>query len=294
MLAMWSLNTSTTTGTGALTLSTVSGSPSLSDSIPVGVHFYYVIANDSDNSPYEAGLGYLSNSVTLQRSVIFGTYSSGVFSNSNLTPLNLPAGTKKVYSSLHASAVQTAWPCGNKNAGVGLSKLIHSAHLTNNSASSTAGVTNANYLFLIPFELKASIDLTGLGVRCGTGVASTTIRLGVYSCGADGHANKLIAETTDLSTATSGVDVIGSVTQQRLIAGLYYVALVSNGTPSLGRVDGSGSVLTCLGPNATNLMSTTLGMRSSYTYGAMPSTAPSSGFTILTSNNVPTIFMRFA
>lgn len=294
MLALWSLNTTTTTGTGALTLSTVSGFPSLSDTIGIGVHFYYVISNDSDNSPIEAGMGYLSDSTTLQRSKVFATYNSGVFVNTNASVVSLASGTKKVYSSIHSAAVQTAWPAANSIADLGLQKFTHSAHLSNTNSSSTAGITVANNLYIIPFELKVGMDLTGLGVRCGTGIASSTIRLGVYSVGPDGNANKLIAETTDLSTATSGVDVIGSVTRQRLVAGLYYVSFVTTHTPSLGRVDGAGSVMSAMGPNTGNLMSTVLAMRTSYAYGALPSTAPTSGFIIINSNIVPTIFMRYA
>ena len=67
MLANWVRATSSTTGTGNLTLSSVSGYPQPSGAFAVGQRWAYCLLDDSTGKPIEAGIGYLSAATTFVR-----------------------------------------------------------------------------------------------------------------------------------------------------------------------------------------------------------------------------------
>jgi hypothetical protein len=88
------METSTTTGTGAVTLAgAVSGFQTFADDIPTNISVPYAIeAVDSNGNPtgeWETGSGYLSSSSVFVRDVVFES------SNAN-APVNFAAGTKRV------------------------------------------------------------------------------------------------------------------------------------------------------------------------------------------------------
>lgn len=87
--------TTTTTGTGDLTLAgAVSQFRTFNAAFGTNAWFYYCI-QDADGAAYEVGRGYLSGSTTLVRSVVF------VSSNSNAA-VTLSAGTHTVFCTLAA------------------------------------------------------------------------------------------------------------------------------------------------------------------------------------------------
>jgi hypothetical protein len=92
--------TSTTTGTGNLTLAgAVSQFQSCNTAFGLNVYFQYAIVGQT-GTEWEAGLGYLSGTTTLVRDRV---YSS---SNSNAL-VSLSAGTKDVFCTLLAEEVVT-------------------------------------------------------------------------------------------------------------------------------------------------------------------------------------------
>ena len=83
--------TSTTTGTGNLTTSSVNGRVTFSTAYSTGSTtnvFYYFIANESA-AEWEIGLGHMSASTTLVRDTVM------LSSNSNAA-VNFSAGTKRI------------------------------------------------------------------------------------------------------------------------------------------------------------------------------------------------------
>lgn len=85
--------TTTTTGTGSLTLAGAStGFRSFNSALGTNVWFYYAI-EDADGAAWEVGRGYLSGSTTLVRSVIHQSSNSG-------NAINLSAGTHTVFCTL--------------------------------------------------------------------------------------------------------------------------------------------------------------------------------------------------
>src|SRR4051812_15492834 len=99
-LGNWIRQTTTTTGTGNLTLSTASGWAPFSSQFStgadgVGDNFYYVVLDDSTGAPYEAGIGRMSDATTLVRVRILASMPSGTYSAAN-SAMTLAAGTKRV------------------------------------------------------------------------------------------------------------------------------------------------------------------------------------------------------
>jgi len=103
-------DTTTTTGTGAITLSNTVAATApantttfASQFAPTGVYpvgnIFYAI---SDGSNIEIGLGTLTSATNLTRDYILGSYTGGSISlataNVNATHVNFAAGTKQVYS----------------------------------------------------------------------------------------------------------------------------------------------------------------------------------------------------
>lgn len=84
-------DSSTTTGTGSLTLSGTAptGYQDFNAAVGVGPSFYYCISS-SGSAEWEVGIGYLSASTTLVRDTILSSSNSG-------SVVNLSSGTKDVY-----------------------------------------------------------------------------------------------------------------------------------------------------------------------------------------------------
>lgn len=85
--------TSTTTGTGALTLANMAagtGFTGFSTAFSTGATnlFFYVITQDGD---WEAGVGYMSAATTLVRNTVLASSNAGAL-------VNFPAGTKYVFN----------------------------------------------------------------------------------------------------------------------------------------------------------------------------------------------------
>ena len=293
-LANWARVTTTTTGTGNLTLSAVTGYPTLNDVVGTNRRFSYAILLDSDGTPIEEGIGYLSASTTLVRERVTATYASSTYDDTSPSAVSLAAGTYRVISSGSADVIQGAALNVNRNASVGSQKLIPSQHMTANNASSTGYTCVVNRLVYVPFYLGTSAEIDALGIRVGTGAASSSVRLGIYDIDATGHPNKLLGETGALASATSSTDVIGTIgTPIRLQPGWYYTAIVSDGTPAVGRIDVGGTMAPFIGAATGNLMSTIGYFYATHAFGALPSTAQTTSLTTVTINTgAPTVLAR--
>lgn len=117
-------DTTTTTGTGAITLAGVvpagapAGSTTFAQQFGSGAqsapgNTFYAIIDGSGN--IEVGLGTFNGSTTLTRDYVLGTYTGGVISLATQvapgTQLNFAAGTKNVYSNTNLFAQSVAAWC---------------------------------------------------------------------------------------------------------------------------------------------------------------------------------------
>lgn len=291
----WAKQTTTTTGTGNLTVSSVSGYPTFSNVFAVSQRFpYAILDNSSPPQPIEEGIGYLSASTTLVREKILATYSGGTFDDISPSAVSLSAGTYNVIAPVLAELVAVASKGVNRNASLGYQKMLFSQHFAVHNASSTGYTAVANRLVIVPLWLNCSAECDALGVRVGTGVASTNIRLGIYDMMSDGHPGKLLGETGALASATSGVDVIGTLGATiRLNPGWYFTAFVSDGAPAIGRVTAGGEIFNNMGCASGNLMQAVGAFYATHTFGALPDPAPTTSLTTITAGAAyPAVALR--
>jgi hypothetical protein len=101
MFGNWIKENTTTSGTGTMTLSAVTGFERFSDAFSVGDLVYYEIR---DGNNREAGIGTLGASNTLARTTVLETLVAGTRSTAG-TALTLSGGTAEVYCALMAQGV---------------------------------------------------------------------------------------------------------------------------------------------------------------------------------------------
>lgn len=217
--------TTTTSGTGTVTLSAVTGRPRFSSVAAVGDLVPYAM---KDGNNWEWGMGTVSATNTLARSVILATYVSGTYDNTSPTAITLSGGTVDVYLAPVAEAISPGMPV--VSSAYGRKGVFSPAWST--YPSSTQGLT-ADRLYLMPFKVDSAYDVNGFYVRMtASGAASTKARIGLYRMKSDGQPGTLVCETADIDTSVAAAVLSPAVTQVRVNPGWYYVAIVSTGTPT--------------------------------------------------------------
>ena len=116
--------TSTTTGTGNITLAGVptgQGTVTFDTGIGTGNTTYYAIHNQG-TAEFEVGLGTLSGATTLERTTVLDN------SDGNTSPITLSAGTKDVFCTLPAVKAVYLYnngdPVGAASAGFALAMAV--------------------------------------------------------------------------------------------------------------------------------------------------------------------------
>ena len=233
-LGNWIYQTTTTTGTGDLTLSSVTGWATFASQFSVGADgigdlFYYAIIDDTLGTPLEAGIGRLTASTTLTRVRILASIVAGAYAETN-TPVTLGAGTKRVECVDLAMARPVTIP------GIRLgstSRLLPSGSFRTAPGNSKA--ISAGTLQVIPFELKTPTLVTGMGVFVTTGAVASTVRMGLYRLTANLEPGGLIDQTGDVASTAAGeaISAFAGGTR-RLKPGWYYAAVKPfGGNPSI-------------------------------------------------------------
>lgn len=245
MLGNGILETTTTTGTGDLTTSAVTGRPRFTDKFTANAteasagHFYYaILTNDSTPQFIESGIGYMSATGTLKRAVILSTYASSTYNDTTATAATLAAGTKNVICTGEAGALVGAMP-GMTNANSAL-RYAYSAHAFSTGGSGALAVT-ANLLYLQPFLHTSARPIDALFIRCSSG-AAVGAQIGLYECNRDGTAGrKIMGSTSDTAMSGGNVYAITTGGPVRLAPGWYYMGFVGGslsvniqGTTNLG------------------------------------------------------------
>ncbi len=273
MLANWirHTTTTTTTGPGPLTVVSVAGYPGYYETIGVNRRAPYCIL-DSTGAPVEEGIGYLSDATTWVREKITATYANSALFTVNPSAVTLPAGTYQLICPVSAIGVLGAAKGFNRAVtGASLQKLFFSQHMAVHNASSNGIALAPNRLTVVPCWLTASLEGDALGVRIGTGVTGTSVRMGLWDLGSDQHPAKLLGETAPLASATSGVDLIGTIAAvQRLHPGWYALGIVSNGAPTVGMMTTGGQSQSFLGSSGANMLLAQGSFVVDWTFGPLP------------------------
>ena len=286
----WARCTTTTATSGNLTLSSVSGYPTINDVVGQGQRFAYAILDDSTGAPLEAGIGYLSASTTMVREKVTETYSSGVYDNTSPAALTLAAGTKRVIVTALTRSVMSPLPY--LGSGAGYKGVSNGALIGTVGAGSYNDQDTSGRLNIFPWIHEYGGEVDAFIINCTTAQAGKILRIGLYRVGSDGNPAGLIVESGSIDVATTGVKT-STFTAQVLAPGHYWIACLSDATAALytGSTGTAGSALR--GPasigNSINDLAVA-GYALSVSTTAMPSTCPAITWTA--NLNVPHILIR--
>ncbi len=230
MLANAIIETTTTTGTGDLTTSAVTGRPRFTDKFTSNSteasadHFYYaILTQDATPQFIESGIGYMSATGTLKRSVVLSTYASSTYTDVSATAISLASGTKNVICTGECGAAGGLALPGVDTSNSAL-RWISSNHVGSIVYGGTLTMT-ANRLYMQPFLYAGSKSVDALAFRNSTGTGN--VRIGLYTCNRDGTVGrKIMGSTADTATAAGTTYTITTGGPIRLTPGWYYMGIV--------------------------------------------------------------------
>jgi hypothetical protein len=230
MLGNWINQTTTTTGTGALTLAAVSGFPPASSQFATNERFQYAILDDATGAPLERGLGYLDGSGNLVREKPLSAMVAGVYSGVAVAAVTLPAGAKRVICTPGAHA-QVSCPAGMWAPGTGY-RAYGDAHM---SVSPGNNALQADRVYLVPFLAALDSDIDAVLIRVTTaGAAGKLATAAIYSVGLDGLPGVKLVESAPVAIDTIGVKAISFSAMRP--PPRFFVALLCDGAPSIQHV----------------------------------------------------------
>lgn len=243
MLANAIKQTTTTTGTGNLTLAAVAGYVEFSDAFALNQPFFYALVN-AVNQLVETGIGYLSTSTTLVRAKITSTFSGGTYTDEGASAASL-TGTTTVLCTPQAASIESMLPTVDGTTA-GINRFVSSA--ARNLATATVGLTT-NRCYYLPFLLRTGATINSLACNVTTaGATGVVARLGIYALSVDGYIGTQLATTADIAMDTTGVKNASLAAPITLPPGWYYVAIVASGSPGVTTWNGSGTNLIGGGP----------------------------------------------
>lgn len=248
MLGFGGKQTTATTGTGALTLSAVSGYPTLNDIFGVGPFFEYSLL-DSNGAPLEHGIGHLSSSTVLVRDFPQQTYASSTYDDTSPSAVSL-AGTTTVIGAAGPAGLQGAGFAIDGNSA-NVTRYFWSPH-NQFSLGSSWKTLGALTVYYVPFYNMFGIVITRLGFQVHTAAAAGKNALaGIYACKTNGYIGDLISTTGNIAVATTGFKN-GTISARFFPPGWYYMAFQSDGTPAI-ETYAAGGIANALMPTPLGL-----------------------------------------
>ena len=232
--------TTTTTGTGNLTLSAVAGFAEFSDWFPVNRPISYALL-DSNGLFLEAGIGYLNGSGELVRARVQATLTSGVGDDTNPTAFSL-TGTTTVICTAHSGTIQPAQ--ANIDSVSSIGRFVGPANAVQTGVGASMMLNRCTYT---PFHLRMGMTLASMGLQVTTAQAGGVIKIGLYAMSADGYIGPQIAVgAADIDASTTGFKSVSVANQIYLPPGDYFTATVASGSASAPAVachNGTGTLL---------------------------------------------------
>jgi len=221
-----------TTGTGALTISAATGFVRFSQKHTVGSDylFPYTII-DSSGAPLEGGLGYLSATSTLVRAVVQWTYSAGVYLDIGATALSL-TGANSVICSQPWQAIRSSayFGCQYNHTTAAYKTLTNSASST--YASGINMWSNNNRMHYWPILLEEGGICDGFTFSGVANAASYEIAIGLYTLRSNGLPGSLLASTGKVvpvaASAPQSFPFVSSAVA--VMPGVYYIGAVVTST----------------------------------------------------------------
>lgn len=246
MLGNGILETTTTTGTGSLTTSAVTGRPRFTDKFAANAteasagHFYYaILSQDSPPKLYETGIGYMSAVGTLVRAPLM-TYDAGTLVDTGtVTAATLPSGTKNVICTGESgSAGGLAIPAIDSS--LSASRIVYSDHIITQQYGGTLTVI-ANRLYLQPYLFSGSRPVDAIFFR--NSLSSGNVRVALFECNRDGTPGRKIMGSTADQAVTAGIAYnVPTGGPARIPPGWYYIGYVADSGVTMN-VSSAGWVL---------------------------------------------------
>lgn len=248
MLDVGIKETTTTTGTGAVTLSAVPGFVRVSDAFGVGDPVSYCITSGNDR---EWGIGVVGAGNTMSRTEVIARLVSGVLTEDGATAINL-TGTSEVVVTQHNASPAMAEPMVRTPvAAVHLSTILKAGVV-----GSTIGLT-ANRLYAMPFVAPAFCAPTGYGLVVTTAVAGTAYVGVADSVGtrAGGYKPGRLIGYGSMSVGTTGIKTdTASTPPPRLKPGHLYWMLLTCSSAATIRALASANLPPVLGLSSADAL----------------------------------------
>jgi hypothetical protein len=211
-------------GTGAQTLSAVSGSPTIYQSVGViGLPFSYSARDPSTKAPLEAGIGVLTDATTMTRTPRATWDGSGTPTRINPTAVSLPAGA--LIDLAPQAATVGAAPTTIDSANTTGRNLLPEQRT---HPSSTIGLT-ALRLYWLPFKVGLGGVANSLAINVTTAATSGGLaQLGLYAFSPSGGIGPKLAETGQFAVDTTGFKQQSLNVSVPLSPGWYIVAVAAS------------------------------------------------------------------
>lgn len=230
MLANGVKETTATTGTGTVTLSAVTGFPRFAQVLGVGQFVDYAIKSGEN---WEWGVGRLAAGNTLERSAVTAKFESGTYTKNPATRLPL-AGTSDVFCTAHADTNGIGAGGGSLDRTKATVLSAHMVKLSGNPDTSGYTPFGANRLTWFPFVWPSGIDRFAAGVRLSIYTAGgTKMRIAIVEPGDPVTTSRIIAQTGDIPTSTSGIKTATFAAPVPMPLARYYIGVLCDGTPNI-------------------------------------------------------------
>jgi hypothetical protein len=231
----------TTTGTGAVTLTDVSGWPNYDDWLgTTGTRLVRYTILDASSVPIEGGIGTITlSTLSLARTTPQWTWASSTTDNTSPSAVSLASGTKTVICA--------------PNADDFLGSLLYMSTLGDNLGATplyaytsittyTLGHQRVEY---IPLWIVKPGPIDRVSIRCTTGYTggSSSLNASLYEVGSNGRPDARIADFGNLGSLTAATLTSTPITAFWQGTGVIYLALLAqfsggSGTPAVQACSG--------------------------------------------------------
>lgn len=145
----------------------------------------------------------------------------------------------------------------------------------------------ANVLFAAPLFVPRTMTFDRIAIHVSTLSASGNARLGIYNNGDNLYPGTLLLDAGVVSVASTGVKAI--TISEQLTKGVYWLVVVTDGTPHLARHDVKIRVL---GLSSTDLRVAYYGWKVDHSYAALPDPFTASGALTGDTDERPAVRLR--
>lgn len=230
------------------------------------------------------GGGGMTNPMTTDGDIIVGGASG--------TPTRLAAGSTSGHVlTSNGSGVAPSWQASG--AGGEVLEYRRSGNFYGPSVNGVAAITQAvanGSLRAYAWRVLESITIDRILIEVSTAVASTNVRIGLYTDNGSVYPNALItnSDTGVFDSSTTGVKTNTPAANITLTQGLYWIVVNSDGAPTL-RYYASAGIYPAIGHTNASGFAALTEYRVASAFGALPSTYPG-GATSFTNNVVGALF----